>query len=171
MQPASSSTAWSRTATAALPDVTAPTLIFGYGNPSRGDDAIGPELIARLERLLPAHPQWGRVELLTDFQLQVEHAMDLRVRRRVLFVDAALDSDEPYAAAAIRAAPHGEFTTHALSPQGLLHVYRSVFHEEPPASTLLAIRGYAFELGAPLSSQAAANLDAALVWVGHWLGD
>ena len=30
----------------------APVLIVGYGNPGRGDDALGPELVARLEALL-----------------------------------------------------------------------------------------------------------------------
>ncbi len=33
----------------------APLLIFGYGNPSRGDDALGPALIRRLARY-PAAP-------------------------------------------------------------------------------------------------------------------
>ena len=68
-----------------------PILIFGYGNPSRGDDAIGPLLIERLEILnLPD------VDLLTDFQLQVEHALDLRGRERVLFVDASHVCQDPY---------------------------------------------------------------------------
>ena len=67
----------------------APTLVFGIGNPSRGDDAIGPLMIERLEREQSAGRLSG-VDLLTDFQLQPEHALDLRGRARVLFVDASL---------------------------------------------------------------------------------
>lgn len=63
----------------------APILIIGIGNPSRGDDALGPLAIERLEAL-----DLAGVELLTDFQLQVEYALDLAGRRRVIFVDASV---------------------------------------------------------------------------------
>ncbi|MDP3326412.1 MAG: Ni/Fe hydrogenase, partial [Hydrogenophaga sp.] len=66
----------------------APLLVFGWGNPSRGDDALGPLLVEQLAGL--AQMSSGRLECLTDFQLQVEHALDLRGRERVLFVDAAI---------------------------------------------------------------------------------
>jgi len=33
-----------------MTDMRAPTLIIGYGNPSRGDDALGPTAIAAIER-------------------------------------------------------------------------------------------------------------------------
>ena len=41
---------------------------FGYGNPSRGDDALGPLLLERLSRWLEAHPSQD-VEVIPDFQL------------------------------------------------------------------------------------------------------
>ena len=47
---AARSTSWSRR-TAGLLQLTAPILIIGIGNPSRGDDALGPLLIERLEAL------------------------------------------------------------------------------------------------------------------------
>jgi hypothetical protein len=75
--------------------LTAPTLIFGWGNPSRGDDALGPLFVEHFTALAARHPEWGAVECLTDFQLQVEHALDLQGRRRVLFVDASLDAPAP----------------------------------------------------------------------------
>ena len=62
--------------------MTEPLLVFGWGNPSRGDDALGPLFVERIEALeLPG------VSCLTDFQLQVEHALDIQDRRQVLFVD------------------------------------------------------------------------------------
>ena len=50
----------------------APLLVFGYGNPSRGDDALGPALVDWLRR---QRRGGAEVELLTDFQLQIEHAL------------------------------------------------------------------------------------------------
>lgn len=150
--------------------MTAPTLIFGWGNPSRGDDALGPALLDAVEALLPGHPEWGGVELLTDFQLQVEHALDLEGRRRVLFVDASASAlGAPFRAHAIRAARDSSFTSHALSPQGVLHVFTEMKGTEPPPCTLLAIAGEAFELGEPLSRAAQDHLAAALSWTTGWL--
>ena len=148
----------------------APTLIFGWGNPSRGDDALGPQLLDRVEALLAGHPEWGEVELLTDFQLQVEHALDLEGRTRVLFVDASAgEPDSPFRVSRLEPARDSSFTTHALSPQGVLHVYQEMTDAPPPPCQLLAIAGEAFELGSPLSAAAAANLEAALAWTCGWL--
>lgn len=136
--------------------MTAPLLIFAYGNPSRGDDALGPLLIERLEALQPAD-----TELLTDFQLQVEHAADLLGRELVLFVDASVSCPPPYVFSRLDPARDNSFTSHAMSPAAVLHAYRELYGEPPP-TWLLAVRGYCFELGEPLSEAASANLEAAL---------
>ncbi|MBI3446273.1 MAG: hydrogenase maturation protease [Magnetospirillum sp.] len=150
--------------------MTAPTLIFGWGNPSRGDDALGPALLDAVESLRDAHPEWGRVELLTDFQLQVEHALDLDGRDRVLFVDASASAlDAPFSVRRLQPGRDSSFTSHALSPQGVMHVYEEIKAKAPPPCDLLAIAGDAFELGTPLSAGARANLDAALAWTCAWL--
>ncbi|MBU0752208.1 MAG: hydrogenase maturation protease [Gammaproteobacteria bacterium] len=142
----------------------APLLIFGWGNPSRGDDALGPLFIERLEAMdLPG------VECLTDFQLQVEHALDLENRSRILFVDASLDGAAPFAVSPLDANRDTSFSTHAMSPAAVMQVYEELHDEAPPPCTLLAIRGERFELGEALSTNAAANLDAALAWTRRWL--
>jgi Ni,Fe-hydrogenase maturation factor len=50
-------------------------VVLGCGNPSRGDDALGPALLDRVEEWLRLHPD-RRVVALGDFQLQVEHTLD-----------------------------------------------------------------------------------------------
>jgi hydrogenase maturation protease len=146
--------------------VTAPTLIFAWGNPSRGDDALGPLLAERIAALnLPG------VECLTDFQLQVEHALDLVDRRRVLFVDASLDAAPPFRQRRLSPARDASFSTHAMSPEAVLQVYVDLHDEAPPPCDLLAIRGERFELGKPLSPGAARHLDAATDWVRKWLNN
>jgi len=83
--------------------MTAPLLVFGWGNPSRGDDALGPLFVERL-RGMAERAGLGGMEFLEDYQLQVEHALDLVGRVRVLFVDASLDCRAPFEATAVRAA-------------------------------------------------------------------
>lgn len=136
--------------------LTAPLLIFGYGNPSRGDDAIAPHLLSRLAALnLP------QVELLTDFQLQVEHALDLEGRELALFIDASIAAPPPYAFTRLQASRDASYTSHEMTPAAVLHVYRQIHQIEPPPCYLLAVRGEFFDLGTPLSEAAAQNADAA----------
>lgn len=145
--------------------MTAPLLVFAWGNPSRGDDALGP-LFAEAVRGW-AHPE---VEVLDDFQLQPEHALDLAGRARVLLVDASRSAPAPFEARPLQPARDTSFTSHALSPAALLQAFRDVHGAEPPPCTLLAIRGESFELGAPLGEAAARHLQAALAWAAGWLG-
>jgi hydrogenase maturation protease len=134
-----------------------PRLIIGIGNPSRGDDAIGPRAIKRLEALaLPG------TDLLTDFQLQVEHALDLLGRREVVFIDAAASGAAPFSFEPATPAADASATSHALSPAAVLQAFLRVTEEPLPAAFVLAVRGYDFELGAPVSAAASRNLDAAL---------
>lgn len=132
-------------------------LIFAWGNPSRGDDALGPEFLRRIEPLAGEG-----VELLTDFQLQVEHAVDLARRDLVLFVDASASCAPPFAMSRVGVQRNLTFTTHAMSPSAVLYVYQAVTGREPPPSYQLAIRGSSFELGEPLSGSARDHLEAAL---------
>ncbi len=144
--------------------MTAPTLVFAWGNPSRGDDALGPRFAEQVRALALAG-----VECLDDYQLQPEHALDLVGRARVLFVDASARASAPYEAGPVAAARDASFTTHAMSPQALLQVFRDVHGAPPPPCTLLAIRGERFGLGEPLSDAAGRHLDAALQWAAGWL--
>ena len=146
-----------------LPGI-APKLVLAIGNPSRGDDALGPLLLERLGALALAD-----VELITDFQLQVEHALDLVGREDVTLVDADATGAVPFRFSAVSPGADRSTTTHTLSPAALLDTYRRVVDAPIPPTWLLAIRGYSFELGAPLSPAAAANLDAAVAMLARRL--
>lgn len=154
----------------AEPARVAPILVFGYGNPSRGDDALGYLLVERLGARLAGTAHARHVDLLTDFQLQVEHALDLAGREQVIFADASVRATAPFEFVRVEPAADGSFTTHALSPHALLHAYVRAVGSDPPESWLLAIRGDGFELGEPVSEAAAGNLDAALEFLARRLG-
>ena len=142
-------------------------VVFAWGNPSRGDDALGPLLAERLQ-------QWpavraGEVALVEDFQLQVEHAMDLGGRDLALFIDAASGLDSPFVFSAIVPRLQPTHSTHAIAPESVLAVAAEVLGEAPPPAFLLAVGGESFDLGAPLSPAAQANLEAAWSWLGELL--
>lgn len=143
-------------------------LILSCGNPSRGDDALGSLFIERLEAV---QTQLGRdaVELLTDFQLQIEHVVDLEGRALALFVDASISCPPPCQLTRIQPGCDTSYTSHALSPAAVLHVYQQVHRFSPPPAFQLAIRGEHFELGEPLSAAAAVNLEAALAFTERLL--
>ena len=134
-------------------------LIFGYGNPSRGDDALGPLLLEKLQAV-----ENPNIEYLTDFQLQVEHALDLEGRDLVLFIDAHLTCQPPFEFAPLQAENDRSYTTHAMSPSSVLQVYQDIKHSPPPPSFMLSVRGEQFELGEGLSPSAQNNLNAALAF-------
>jgi hydrogenase maturation protease len=145
-----------------------PVLVFGWGNLSRGDDALGPLCIEHLRAGCAADTA---VEFLDDYQLQVEHALDLVGRSRILFIDASLNCSAPFEATLLQAEQDASFTTHAMSPQALMQVFFDLHGTAPPPCTLLAIRGERFELGEPPSARAVENLKAATQWVQTWLRD
>lgn len=142
--------------------MTAPLLIFAYGNPSRGDDALGPQLLDLLAENRAQHPDWPEFELVTDFQLQVEHAMDLEGRNLALFIDASVSCPAPFLFSRLQPVLDAGYTTHEMSPQAVLHVYEQVCRRPAPPAFLLSVRGVSFELGEPLSLTAVENRDAAL---------
>lgn len=133
-------------------------LIFGYGNIGRGDDAVGPEFVARItSRAL------GNIVCHSDMQLQIEHAADLDACDRALFIDADCSCAEPYEFSEIHAAKDDSYTSHAMSPGALLYAYQQIFQKGPPPAFVLRIRGYEFGLGEPLSQKASVNLEAAMM--------
>ena len=130
-------------------------VIFAVGNPSRGDDALGPLLMAELEtQSLPG------VTLVTDFQLQIEHALDLDGHDLALFIDAGTGTPAPFDFYEVSASARMSITTHALTPSAVLQVHAQLRPVTPPAF-VLCIRGDHFELGEGPGEAARTHLQAA----------
>jgi hydrogenase maturation protease len=145
-------------------------VLFGYGNPSRGDDALGPALVACARLWLADHPD-AKVALFEDFQLQVEHALDLADADLALFVDADASGPAPFGLRRARAARDQSYTTHELTPEAVLYVAREVTGRDPPPAWVLGVRGEQFELGDPLSAAAERHLEAAWAALQRLLED
>jgi hydrogenase maturation protease len=129
-------------------------VVLAVGNEARGDDALGPRLLARLAELeLPG------VRIVLDFQFQVEHALDLDEAGEVLFIDAHCDQPVPVVLEALAPAAGVGVASHALRPGQVLAVRRSIGKPLPPA-WLLSLRGASFGLGEGLSPAGELSLEA-----------
>lgn len=146
----------------------APLLVLAWGNRSRGDDALGPLALDALQAWAQEAGLSEPIDFLEEHQLQVENALDLAGRRAVLFIDASLRADPPFAVREVQPRRDPSFTSHALSPEALLEACRMV-GVEPPLATLLGIRGEQFELGGALGAAASVHLGLALDWARQWL--
>jgi hydrogenase maturation protein HypF len=133
-----------------------PPLILAIGNPSRGDDALGPAFADAIR----ADADRAGLEVLVDFQLQIEHALDLVERPRVWLVDASASAPAPCAFVDQAPDDAGPPLSHALTPGQVLAACRAF--GAPPPCTVLAIRGASFSLGDGLSRVARGHLAAAL---------
>ena len=144
------------------------TLVLGWGNLSRGDDALGPRCVANLRAALPAHLE-THVEFMDDYQLQVEFALDLVGRTRLLFIDASVNCAAPFTVRQAFPRRDSSFSSHALSPEALLQVFVDLQGRNPPSATVLEICGESFELGEPMTAAAGANLACATAWALNWI--
>jgi hydrogenase maturation protease len=128
------------------------TLIIGYGNPIRGDDAVGFEAAERLGGM-------ALHQLTPDLMEPISRAA------RVIFIDAKAEGipgaieDRPIEPAATG----GPFTHHA-TPEALLAGARALYGNCPPA-TLITIVGGDFEIGHPLSPPVRAALESLSIWL------
>ena len=148
--------------------MTASILLFAVGNESRGDDALAPLLLRGLEGWAETA---GHIELIEDYQLQVEHVTDLVGRSAILFIDADVSCAAPFHFSRINSEHDHSYTSHAMTPSALLHTFRKVYGSDAPPTFVLRIRGYDFELGNPLSGEAAENLAMASAKVREWVAD
>jgi Ni,Fe-hydrogenase maturation factor len=113
-------------------------------------------LAARLEAAgLP------QVEVLCDFQWQVENALDLDGRELVVFVDAGIETPAPFELREVSPGGRMLHTSHALAPEAVLATFVQVTGKAAPPALLLCVRGESFELGEPVSRAALAHLESA----------
>jgi len=141
----------------------APVVVLAVGNDARGDDGLGPALAALLE----AEGRVG-VDVVVDYQLQIEHALALEGRRLAVFVDAGHGTPPPFTLE--RVAPAAEFlhTTHALPAAAVLETARRLGIALPEAR-VLCISGASFGLGEGLSPVGTAHLAQARAALGALL--
>ena len=131
-------------------------VVLGWGNITRSDDGLGPLLLERVRSAQLRH-----VTVVEDFQLQIEHALDLQGHGLALFADAAIGSPAPFNF--MQTAPLAGVTisSHSLAPEAVLDIYQRVIGETPPPAFVLSVAGEDFSVGDCLSPAAAQRLELA----------
>lgn len=132
-------------------------LVYGYGNPGRVDDGLGPACAAAL-----AARGIEGVSVESGYQLQVEDAVLIAQHDVVVFADADPSCNSPFELRPIEPRSEVSFSTHSVAPEALL----ALAHELFGASTVgfvLAIRAHQLgDFGEGLSAPARADLELAV---------
>jgi hydrogenase maturation protease len=136
-------------------------LLYGYGNPGRGDDGLGPALASAVEDL--AVPG---VSVDSNYQLNLEDAAELGNYATVVFADATVSGPAPFSFSRIddSTVGHVGWTSHSVSPTQVVALARDLFASKVKAY-VLGIRGYQFgDLDETLSQGAKENLAETLAF-------
>lgn len=140
-------------------------LVYGFGNPGRQDDGLGPAIIERLDTD-------GIPGIATDcnYQLNIEDAYLIAENDIVVFVDASIDAEEPYSFSKIEPSAEITFTTHSMSPQSVLALCAELYEKKLDAY-VLGIRGYEWDFEVGLTPKADKNFNEAYSFLLKWLND
>jgi hydrogenase maturation protease len=133
------------------------TLIYGFGNPGRRDDGLGPMLIEKVEKWVKEN-QIPDIAFDSNYQLNIEDAYTIRDYDVVIFVDASVEDIECFIIDRVKPDNKVAFNTHSVSPGFVLELCRK-FYKKYPNTFLVHIKGYDFELNEGLSDNAAENLE------------
>jgi hydrogenase maturation protease len=143
-----------------MPDV----LLTAWGNISRGDDALGPILLQRLQAWAVSSGIAERFEWVDDFQLQIDHALNLEGKTLALYIDAGENTAAPFSFYPISPLKQPWHTTHAMPPESVLAVFEQ-FSQKPPCPCFtLCLKGENFEIQEELSAVAQNHLESALAF-------
>ncbi len=139
-------------------------LLYGYGNPGRQDDGLG---IALAEKICV----WAKdrfpekVDVETNYQLNIEDAEKISHYQTVIFADASQESIESFTFTPITPSKSTiEFTMHAMSPSYIVHLCDDLFHKQPDCF-LLHIKGYEWEMKEGLGKNSSKNLQNSLLFL------
>ncbi len=141
-------------------------LIIGYGNELRGDDGIGPYVVAELADLnLPG------VRTRVVHQLVPELAEEVADVEQVIFVDAGVgrDDDEVHVVP-IGPADSGDVFGHFADPMGLLALTDRVYGRVPVA-WMVTVPCREFQLSEGFSEAAKTQSKIAIEMIEQWLCD
>jgi hydrogenase maturation protease len=98
-----------------MTEKVAKVLLFGYGNPGRLDDGLGPAFIEAFE---------GRdlenVTLDADYQLTVEDAAAVAQHDVTIFIDASVNGAEPFFFEKLDPKSSATFSSHSVEAGGIL---------------------------------------------------
>lgn len=133
--------------------------VYGFGNPGRQDDGLGPAIIDKLES-----DGVEGIVIDSNYQLNIEDAHNISICDKVIFVDASIDADEPFSFNKIEPSAEITFTTHTMSPESVIALVKDLYDKDMEAY-VLGIKGYEWEFIEGFSSGASDNFNKAYTFL------
>jgi hydrogenase maturation protease len=135
-------------------------LLYGYGNPGRQDDGLGPGLVEEIAALGLPH-----VETDANYQPLIEDAAQIAEFDLVLFVDTTVEEEiDDFVVRKLEPAKEIAFTSHHVSPESILAMCEEMYGRIPQA-WLIGVRGYGFEYAEGFTEGALRNYKRALGFI------
>jgi hydrogenase maturation protease len=142
-------------------------IIYGFGNPGRGDDGLGVRIAQAIENEAASF-EGLELRVESNYQLNIEDALAVSGTDMAIFCDAAKEGWEPFDFNEIFPSADVAFTTHTMSPASVIALCEELYGRRPK-SYLLAIRGYEWGITETLSQRAAENLASTLGFLKGFL--
>lgn len=131
-------------------------LVYGYGNPGRQDDGIGPALVVEIDRL-----GLSFVDTDSGYQLNIEDAELIKRYDLVIFLDTTVEDVKSFRVKKVEPLAKIGFTTHQVNPESIAFLCRELFGRSP-SIWLIGVRGYSFNYIEGFSEKARNNYLSAL---------
>ena len=145
-------------------------LIYGYGNPGRQDDGLGPRFIELCDAWI-REQNLSHVFTDTNYQLNIEDAAEIAGYDTVIFVDASVVPElEEYKLETVE--PNDariEFTMHAVSVAYVVDLCQKIYKKTPKAY-VLHIKGFEYDFKEELTPKATENMQAAFAYLKDFIG-
>lgn len=135
-------------------------LIYGIGNPSRQDDALGIVFVGKLQEWVDTE-KMPNISFDSNYQLNIEDAYDISEKDVVVFVDASVEPIEDFHFRQIFPCDSISISSHSMSPESVLSLCDELYDKKPSAF-LLTIKGFSWELDSAMTASAKKNLNSAM---------
>jgi hydrogenase maturation protease len=132
-------------------------LVYGYGNPGRQDDGLGISIAERIE-LWVKDNQIANVKTDSNYQLNIEDAVNISENEIVFFVDASKEELKNFTVTKLEPSDKANFTMHAVSPEYVLNICKEMY-DKIPETYLVHIKGYEWNFLEEMTHEAKENLE------------
>ena len=131
-------------------------LVYGYGNPGRQDDGLGISVAEKLDHWAKSR-RINNVRTDTNYQLNIEDAINISENEIVFFVDASKEELKNFTITKVEPCDKANFTMHAVSPGYVLNICKEMYGKIPE-TYLIHIKGYEWNFLEEMTCEAKQNL-------------
>ncbi len=145
-------------------------LVYGYGNPGRQDDGLGPALAEKIESWLP-DSGIDYVEVDSNYQLNIEDADAISDKDIVFFADASIEEIDKFIITEVKPDDAQiEFTMHAVSTDFVLDLCQKIYGKYPK-TFLIHMKGYEWDFSEGLTEKGNESLEEAFEFIKPLLAE